>query len=103
MAATRRQFFVRVVAAGTALSAAGAQAAVQVEESDEQAVALGYKHDTHKVDAAKYPKHEKSQHCGNCSFFQGQKGDAWGGCAMFGRTHIANGGWCMAWAKAPNA
>ena len=97
----RRRFIVRVVAAGAATAAPAAFAQAHVDEADEQAVALGYRHDSAQVDGRKYPKHEASQHCGNCSFFQGKPTDAWGGCAMFGRKHIARAGWCMAWAKAP--
>ncbi|HSV44469.1 MAG TPA: high-potential iron-sulfur protein [Ramlibacter sp.] len=71
----------------------------RVEETDETAAALGYKHDTNKVDSKRFPKHGAAQTCGNCSFFQGGASDAWGGCAMFGRKHIAAAGWCNAWAK----
>jgi len=101
---TRRIFIVRAACAGAALAAPfTAQAATHVEESDETAVALGYRHDTNKVDKQRYPKHAADQHCGNCSFFQGAAGDEWGGCAMFGRKHIAARGWCGAWAKKPGA
>jgi len=72
-----------------------------VDETSEQAVALGYREDTRKVDGKKYPKHSPDQHCANFSFWQGKPDEAWAGCAMFGRKHIANGAWCMAWAKAP--
>ena len=102
--ANRRTFIIASGVAGLGLGARSARAEpAHVDDADEQAVALGYKHDTKQVDAKKYPKHEVTQHCGNCSFFQGKAGDAWAGCAMFGRKHIAAGGWCSAWAKAPNA
>jgi len=107
-ASTTRRSFVGhctgVCIAGAAmivLRPARAQAGAHVEESDEQAVALGYRHDTTKVDAAKYPKHQPAQRCSGCSFWQGKPDDAWAGCAMFGRKQIANAGWCQAWAKAP--
>jgi hypothetical protein len=99
---TRRMFVLRSAAGGTALALPGVVlAAAHVEEGDEAAVALGYRHDTKLVDAAKFPKHQASQHCGNCAFFQGASGDEWGGCAMFGRKQIAAGGWCNAWAAKP--
>lgn len=101
---TRRIFITRSIAGGCAVLAVplATQAAPQrVEESDETAMALGYKHDTRKVDAQRFPKHAAAQNCGNCSFFQGGPADAWGGCAMFGRKHIAAAGWCNAWAKKP--
>lgn len=103
---TRRRFvIIPLAAAGSVvgLSSAHAQAGAHVDEADEQAVALGYRHDTTKVDVKKYPQHTASQHCANCSFWQGKPADAWAGCAMFGRKHIARDGWCQAWAKAPTA
>jgi hypothetical protein len=100
MRPTRRTF---LIATGVAVGAAPAfgQAGAHVDEADEQALALGYKQDTQKVDGKKFPKHDVQQHCANCSFWQGKPGDAWAGCAMFGRKHIAAGGWCMTWAKVP--
>jgi len=100
---SRRRFVGTLVAAG-ALAGANrsiAQAGAHVAETDEQAVALGYRNDTTKVDAAKYPKHTASQRCSNCSFWQGKPDDAWAGCAMFGRKHVANAAWCQVWAKGP--
>ena len=99
---SRRVFVLRAAGACAALAAtAGARAAAHVEEGDEAAVALGYRHDTTQVDAARFPKHEGSQRCANCAFFQGAAADAWSGCAMFGRRQVAAGGWCSAWAKKP--
>ncbi|MBI3368517.1 MAG: high-potential iron-sulfur protein [Burkholderiales bacterium] len=75
---SRRRFIIVpivAVAAAVRASSAFAQAGARVDEADEQA----------------------------CSFWQGKAGDAWAGCAMFGRKHIARNGWCQAWAKAPNA
>ena len=96
----RRVFMMQMAVAGTALMAAsGARAATHVEESDENAVALGYKHDTTKVDTAKFPQHTKDQHCAGCQFWQGSKTDEWGGCSMFGRKHVNAKGWCAAYRK----
>lgn len=72
-----------------------------VDEASETAIALGYKHDTTKVDTAKWPKHQASQHCANCQFWQAKPTDAWSNCAMFGRkAQVAKNGWCNAWVKA---
>jgi hypothetical protein len=76
-------------------------AAPHVEESDETAQGLGYRHDTRTVDAKKYPKHAATQRCASCAMWQGAATDAWAGCAMFGRKQIAAEGWCMAWAPKP--
>lgn len=93
----RRGFIGLALAAGPAFAQRGAH----VEESDEQAVALNYRHETGSVDKAKFPRHDAGQRCSNCSFWQGKPEDAWAGCAMFGRKHIANAGWCQAWSKQP--
>ena len=101
---TRRIVVFRTLAGACAALAApilANAASARVEESDETAVALGYKHDTTKVDKARYPKHSNDQRCSNCSFWQGSASDEWGGCAMFGRKQIAAAGWCNAWAKKP--
>ena len=98
----RRVFLLRVAAVGaSAPSVAFAQAGAHVDEASEQAVALGYRHDSATVDAKKYPQHAATQVCGGCSFWQGAASDPWAGCAMFGRKQVAHGGWCMAWAKPP--
>jgi hypothetical protein len=93
----------RAAATGCAAIVPGlvAAAAAHVDEHDEAAVALGYRHDTKQVDQGRFPKHEASQHCASCAFFQGAPADEWAGCAMFGRKQIAAGGWCSAWAKKP--
>ena len=98
----RRVFIMQVVAGTSALAAAGAATAqARLEENDPQAVALGYKHDTTKVDKAKYPKHTNDQKCNNCQLYQGKATDPWGGCPLFGTKQVAGGGWCSAYAKKP--
>ncbi|MES2716416.1 MAG: high-potential iron-sulfur protein [Pseudomonadota bacterium] len=96
----RRIFLLRAIATTSLVGAATtASAQTKVEEADENAVALGYKHDTTKVDNKKYPQHKPDQKCNNCQFWQGSATDAWGGCSMFGRKHIAAPGWCLAYKK----
>ena len=100
----RRQFICQLLAVGGLSAASLAQSQsvpAHVEEGSDQAMALGYRHDSTKADAKKYPLHTPVQRCHNCSFFQGKADDAWAGCAMFGRKQIAGPGWCMAWAKVP--
>lgn len=99
-ASSPRRSFVLQLALGGACLATGARAQpARVDEADESAVALGYRHDTTQVDAKKYPQHAASQRCVNCSFWQGAATDAWAGCSMFGRKQIAANGWCVAWRK----
>ncbi len=96
----RRIFLLRAAAtAGGLAAASAARSQTKVDEADEASVALGYKHDTSKVDGKKYPAHKPDQKCNNCQFWQGSASDAWAGCAMFGRKQIAAPGWCVAYKK----
>jgi len=94
----RREFIIQVALGSTALLAGQAHAAL-VAESDPQAAALGYKADSTKVDAAKYPKHAATQLCSNCVLFQGKPADAAGGCPLFAGKEVAGKGWCSAYNK----
>lgn len=85
---------------GLALISSRVRAAelANLEETDPTAVALGYKHDSNKVDGAKYPSHNTTQVCSGCTLIQGTDGDAWRPCGIFpGKTVNANG-WCAAFA-----
>ena len=98
----RRTFILQAVASGAMLSAGQdmAQAAgTKLSEADPQAAGLGYKEDTTKVDAKKYPNHAASQNCAGCQLFQGKAKDAAGGCALFAGKQVAAMGWCSAWVK----
>jgi len=100
----RRVFMARAVAGTAALvltceGARAADASELIDESDPQAVALGYKADTKKVDAKKYSQHAAAQTCGNCTLFVGKASDATGGCAVFPGKKVAGPGWCSAWVK----
>ena len=98
---TRRTFILHAAAGGSALGAklAMAQAGPKLEETDPTAVALGYKQDATKVDAAKFPKHAAADNCAGCQLFQGKAGDAAGGCPLFAGKQVSGKGWCSAWAK----
>ncbi len=96
----RREFIVQIGLSGGALMAGNAMAqAANVAETDPQAVALGYKADTTKVDAKKFPKHAVSQNCKGCALYQGKPTDAAGGCPLFAGKQVAGTGWCSAWVK----
>ena len=96
----RRTFLIQLAACSSALPAVSfAQAAQKVEETDPQAVALGYKKDTTKVDAKKFSKHSNAEKCSNCQLFQGKAGDASGPCPIFGGKIVEANGWCSAWVK----
>ena len=101
MKSNRRTFVIQsVVGAGVLASAQLAQAqAPLVQESEPQAVALGYKSDASKVDKVKYPKYEAGQNCANCALFQGKPTDAAGACPLFAGKQVAAKAWCSAWVK----
>jgi hypothetical protein len=103
MSSSTRRTFVRTLAlaGGAVLGGRSVLAAdaPKVQESDPQAQALGYRDDTNKVDAAKYPKHTAQQDCGNCQLYQGKAGDAAGPCPLFGGKQVQAKGWCSAWVK----
>lgn len=97
---SRRTFMLRAAAAaGAGVVATRAMAQAKLEESDPMAVQYGYKHDSTKVDKAKYPKHEVAQKCNNCALYAGKPADAWAACPIFGVKQVAGPGWCMLWAK----
>jgi hypothetical protein len=76
-----------------------AQSSPKLEDNDPQAIALGYKQDTTKVDNAKYPKHAAAQNCSGCALYQGKPKDATGPCPLFAGKAVTATGWCSAWAK----
>ncbi|MES2943970.1 MAG: high-potential iron-sulfur protein [Pseudomonadota bacterium] len=96
----RRQFIIQVAAgSGAALAGHTFAQGTMVAETEPQAAALGYKADTTKVDAKKYPKHAASQNCKTCALYAGKTTDAAGGCPLFAGKQVAANGWCSAWAK----
>ena len=98
----RRTFIMKIFAAGSAVAGSSAMAqagGAKLEETDPQAVALGYRRDTTKVDAAKYPKHAAAQSCASCQLYQGKPKEPFGGCPLFAGKQVASGGWCSAWVK----
>lgn len=103
MNSSRRVFVIRSVAAGAAVAGSSllfAQAKpAMLDEKDATAAALAYVADTTKVDAKKFPKHDKAQNCGNCALFVGKVTDAAGGCPLFPGKQVATKGWCSAYAK----
>ena len=113
MKRSRRAFLTQsIVASGALIAASVGDAALvpktqmpaapglpMVPESDAQAMALGFKLDTAKVDKAKFPKHDATQKCANCVLYQGKAGAKTGPCALFVGKSVPAGGWCSAWVK----
>ena len=99
---SRRAFVMSIVAGGSGLAAARARAqaaAPKLDEADPQAVALGYKADTTKVDQVKYPQHAATQSCHGCNFFQGKPSDTMAPCQLFAGKLVSGKGWCTAFSK----
>ena len=103
MKSNRRTFVIQSVVGASALALtnlAQAQAALPlVQESEPQAVALGYKNDPTKVDKAKFPKYAAGQNCANCALYAAKPTDAAGPCPLFAGKHVSAKAWCSAWAK----
>ncbi|GGC65693.1 high-potential iron-sulfur protein [Undibacterium terreum] len=99
---SRRQFVLLTSTAAGLLSSfslsAHAQAA-KLQESDPQALALGYKEDANKVDAKKYPAFAAGHICSGCALYQGKATDVSGACGAMAGKLVSAKGWCIAWAK----
>ena len=98
----RRTFILQVASGGVAIAASQTtvQAApARVLETDAQAVALGFKDDTTKVDKAKFPKHTSAEDCVACNFYSGKAGAPLGPCSIFGGKDVPPKGWCSAFVK----
>ncbi|MGF6773494.1 hypothetical protein P3T18_006008 [Paraburkholderia sp. GAS199] len=102
MKTSRRHFLLLSVSVGSSLAlstAAFADTAGKLAESDPKAQAVGYKEDASKVDKAKFPDYAAGQTCANCSLFQGKTTDAYGGCTLFGDKQVAARGWCSSYSN----
>ncbi|MGZ3159253.1 MAG: high-potential iron-sulfur protein [Burkholderiaceae bacterium] len=101
----KRRIFIRSMTALAAASVAGiplgSQAAVQkIDPKDPQAVSLGYTDNTKTVDQAKYPKHDATQACSGCQFYQtAQESGRIAPCTIFGGKGVSANGWCSAYMK----
>ena len=97
----RRVFMMQVIAGSTAVTASAIVSAApkRVEESEPKAVSLGYRHDTAKVDKAKFPKHSPDQKCNNCIAWLGKPADPAAECDLITDRLVANGGWCSSYVK----
>lgn len=99
MTTTRRAFITSVAATSAAMMTNQAFAETKLDETSGQAVALGYVHNSAKVDSKKYPKHATVQICSNCLLWQSKATDPWGNCVLFAGKQVNAKGWCSTWAK----
>jgi hypothetical protein len=99
-----RRRFLKLATAGVAAAplcrwqlARPARAQERVEEDDELAQQLGYKHDASEVDPSEWPDYEPGEVCANCQLYHGEQGAEWGPCDIFGGQLVSANGWCMSW------
>jgi hypothetical protein len=103
----KRRIVIRSITAAAAASTLGIPlkvlAAVQkLDPRDPQAVSLGYTDNTTTVDQSKYPKHDKTQMCSKCQFYQtAQQQGKIAPCTIFGGKGVSANGWCSAYVKKP--
>ncbi len=107
---SRRHFLYKLAISATAPAALSGRLlaqetpppAVKLEEADPVATALGYKMDTTKVDAQKYPQHKAEQNCAVCALVTpGSPAGDFIPCTAFQNKLVAANGWCMAFVKKP--
>ena len=96
---TRRSFNQVIACTGATFLGVRVAHAAEVDTGDAVAAALGYVTDASKADKAKYPQYAAGQDCANCKQYQGNAGNATGGCTIFGGRNVAAKGWCSAWVK----
>ena len=93
-----------VSAAGVPLSAFALQ---KVDPKEPQAVSLSYTDDSKTVDEKTFPKHDRSQMCSNCQFYQAAQETTSkevgkiAPCTVFGGKGVSSKGWCSAYIKKP--
>jgi hypothetical protein len=99
-----RRRFLKLATAGVATAplcvahlARLAHAQERVEEDEELAQQLGYKHDAAQVDPNEWPDYEEGETCANCQLYHGEEGAEWGPCDIFGGQLVNANGWCMSW------
>ncbi len=69
----------------------------KLSEDDPAAKNFKYVHDASTVDAASRTRPEAEQNCANCIYIQGNDGDEWRPCPLFGAKVVNANGWCTAW------
>ncbi|TDN69520.1 high-potential iron-sulfur protein [Paraburkholderia sp. BL10I2N1] len=99
MKASRRSFLIFSVGIGSSLALSGVAFGEdpKLSEADPAAQKLGYRVDASKVDKTRFPNFVAGQDCSNCSLYQGNAGETYGGCVLFGNKQVAARGWCSSY------
>ena len=74
-----------------------AEAQERVEEDEELAQQVGYKHNASDVDPNEWPDYEQGEICANCQLYHGEQGAEWGPCDIFALRLVSANGWCVTW------
>jgi hypothetical protein len=95
----RRVLLLIPAAAGTAgLHRVALAQLKKVDEAEPKATAIGYRHDSAKVDKARYSKHDVNHRCHNCLAFAPDKPtDEWGECDLMSDRLVHRNGWCSSY------
>ena len=87
-----RRRFLKLATAGVAAAPFGAarlarlaHAQERVEEDEELAQQVGYKHDASDVDPNEWPDYEEGETCANCQLYHGEEGAELGSVRHFWR------------------
>ena len=102
MKTSRRHFLMLSMGVSSSLvlsRTAFADTADRLSETDPKARAVAYVEDASKVDKTRFPGYAAGQTCANCSLFQGNATDAYGGCTLFGDKQVAARGWCSSYSN----
>ena len=99
-----RRRFLKLATAGIAAApfygacfARRVRAQEQVEEEEELAQQLGYRHNASEVNEDEWPDYEAGELCANCQLYHGEAGAEWGPCDIFGGRQVSASGWCVSW------
>ena len=91
------QFATAGVAAAPFCTVRLTHAQERVEEDEELAQQVGYKHDASDVDPNEWPDYEEGELCANCQLYHGEQGAEWGPCDIFNGRLVSANGWCVTW------
>jgi hypothetical protein len=105
---TRRHFLRQCAISLSVPLTLGSQAFAQatppqekLKEDDPMALALGYKEDSTKVDATKFPQHKNEHVCKACALIPSLPAGDYIPCPAFANKLVNQNGWCAAFAKKP--
>ena len=100
--AKRREFIAAILPVAGAMAAFPRVVLADIPvlaEDDKMARAMGFRLQTEKADAAKYPKHTNEQNCAKCVHY-GTPAAETARCDVFNKT-VPKGGWCSGFSKRP--